>query len=218
MQQVNQVAHLKNTILLLGETGTGKEVIANAIHRLLRRGDEPFIKVNCGAIPEQLIDSELFGHEKGAFTGATQQKRGRFERANKGTISWMKSASYRRGPRFGCCACSRPRRSKGSAGSPPIRLDIRVIAATHRNLMEMVAAGRSGRTSGSGSMPFLSRSRPLHRRKGDIPVLAAYFLSKKSKELGIHPIPTMTAETLQRLPGIRGRAMSGSLKMQWSAL
>ena len=83
---VQQVAPLDSPVLLLGETGTGKEVIANAIHYSSPRKDGPFIKVNCGAIPETLLDSELFGHEKGAFTGAISQKRGRFERANKGTI------------------------------------------------------------------------------------------------------------------------------------
>ena len=86
MNQVRRIAHLNNTVLLLGETGTGKEVIASAIHRLSPRNNGPFIKVNCGAIPDNLIDSELFGHEKGAFTGADKQTRGRFERANKGTI------------------------------------------------------------------------------------------------------------------------------------
>jgi transcriptional regulator with GAF, ATPase, and Fis domain len=86
MQQVYQVAPLSSPVLLLGETGVGKQVIANAIHKLSTRKDAPMITVNCGAIPETLIDSELFGHEKGAFTGAIAKKRGRFERANKGTI------------------------------------------------------------------------------------------------------------------------------------
>ncbi len=86
MEMVRQVAPLNNTVLLMGETGTGKEVIANAIHFASPRKDGPFIKVNCGAIPESLIDSELFGHEKGAFTGAVAEKRGRFERADGGTI------------------------------------------------------------------------------------------------------------------------------------
>ena len=86
MEMVQQVAPLDSPVLLLGETGTGKEVIANAIHYSSPRKDGPFIKVNCGAIPETLLDSELFGHEKGAFTGAISQRRGRFERADKGTI------------------------------------------------------------------------------------------------------------------------------------
>jgi transcriptional regulator with GAF, ATPase, and Fis domain len=86
MDMVRQVAPLSSPVLLLGETGVGKEVIANAIHRWSPRRGGPFIKVNCGAIPETLVDSELFGHEKGAFTGAVAQKRGRFERAHRGTI------------------------------------------------------------------------------------------------------------------------------------
>jgi len=86
MQKVQQVASLDSPVLLLGETGTGKDVIANAIHYSSSRSNAPFVSVNCGAIPDTLIDSELFGHEKGAFTGALSQKRGRFERADKGTI------------------------------------------------------------------------------------------------------------------------------------
>jgi len=86
MEMVRQVATLSSPVMLLGETGVGKELIANEIYRLSTRNEGPFIKVNCGAIPESLVDAELFGHEKGAFTGAVSQKRGRFERAHQGTI------------------------------------------------------------------------------------------------------------------------------------
>ena len=99
MEKVRQVAAHNSPVLLLGETGTGKDVLANAIHYSSDRRDAPFIAVNCGAIPENLIDSELFGHEKGAFTGALAQKRGRFERANTGTIFWMRLGNCPHKPR-----------------------------------------------------------------------------------------------------------------------
>ncbi len=97
ISSANPLAHLKNTVLLMGEAGTGKEVVANAIHRLSPRSGESFIKVNCGAIPENLIDSELFGHEKGAFTGAVSQKKGRSERAHRGTTIFSASTPTRSG-------------------------------------------------------------------------------------------------------------------------
>ena len=133
MRQVGRIAHLKNTILLLGETGTGKEVVANAIHRLSPRANEPFIKVNCGAIPEHLIDSELFGHEKGAFTGAVKQKRGRFERANKGTLFLDEIGELPPWAQVRLLRVLQTQEIERVGGSPPIKLDIRVIAATHRD-------------------------------------------------------------------------------------
>ena len=119
MEMVHQVAPLMSPVLILGETGTGKEVIANAIHNLSNRRRGPFIKVNCGAIPEALIDSELFGHEKGAFTGAIDQKRGRFERADKGTIFLDEIGELPAMLRCGSCGCCNRRNSNGWAALPP---------------------------------------------------------------------------------------------------
>lgn len=142
MTKVVQTAPLKNTVLLLGETGTGKEVIANAVHRMSPRRNEPFIKVNCGAIPENLIDSELFGHEKGAFTGATSKTRGRFERAHKGTIFLDEIGELPPWAQVRLLRVLQTQEIERVGGSPPVKLDIRVIAATHRNLKNMVDEGK----------------------------------------------------------------------------
>lgn len=121
MEMVHQVAPLDSPAMLLGETGVGKEVIANAIHYSSPRRNGPFIKVNCGAIPDSLLDSELFGHEKGAFTGALTQKRGYFERGHTGSIFWMKSVSFPCMPRSGCFGSFRTKKLTGSAESAPCR-------------------------------------------------------------------------------------------------
>jgi transcriptional regulator with GAF, ATPase, and Fis domain len=199
MRQVEQIAHLKNTILLQGETGTGKEVIANAIHRLSPRRNEAYIKVNCGAIPENLIDSELFGHEKGAFTGAVRQKRGRFERANKGTIFLDEIGELPPWAQVRLLRVLQTQEIERVGGSPPIKLDIRVIAATHRNLGSMVASGTFREDLWFRINAFPIEIPPLKERREDIPLLAKHFLEKKSQAFGIHPVPTMTAETLRRL-------------------
>ncbi len=199
MHQVGQIAHLKNTILLLGETGTGKEVIANAIHRLSQRKNEPFIKVNCGAIPENLIDSELFGHEKGAFTGAVKQKRGRFERANKGTLFLDEIGELPPWAQVRLLRVLQTQEIERVGGSPPVKLDIRVIAATHRDLKAMVVAGTFREDLWFRINAFPIEIPPLKERKKDIGLLAQYFLTKKSIEFGIHPIPTITRQTLQYL-------------------
>jgi transcriptional regulator with GAF, ATPase, and Fis domain len=199
MENVEQVAHLKNTVLIIGETGTGKEVIANAIHRLSLRRNAPFIKVNCGAIPESLIDSELFGHEKGAFTGATEQKRGRFERANKGTIFLDEIGELPPWAQVRLLRVLQTQEIERVGGSPPIRLDIRVIAATHRDLLQMVKAGNFREDLWFRINAFPIHIPPLRQRKMDIPLLVDYFLQKKSKELGIHSLPALAPDAVNRL-------------------
>ncbi len=199
MEKVARIAHLKNTILIMGETGTGKEVIANAIHRLSPRKNEAFIKVNCGAIPENLIDSELFGHEKGAFTGAVSQKRGRFERAHKGTIFLDEIGELPPWAQVRLLRVLQTQEIERVGGSPPIKLDIRVIVATHRDLKRMVEKGsfREDLWFRINAYPILIP--PLRRRTGDIPLLAVYFLRKKSREMGIFPPPEIAPETIHQL-------------------
>lgn len=199
MDKVAQIAHLKNTILILGETGTGKEVIANAIHRQSPRKREPFIKVNCGAIPENLIDSELFGHEKGAFTGAVTQKRGRFERAHKGTIFLDEIGELPPWAQIRLLRVLQTQEIERVGGSPPIKLDIRVIAATHRDMQQMVSDGlfREDLWFRINMFPLLIP--PLRARVADIPLLTNYFLGKKSKELGIYPVPEIAPEELKSI-------------------
>jgi transcriptional regulator with GAF, ATPase, and Fis domain len=199
MKSVDQVAHLKNTVLLIGETGTGKEVIANAIHSRSPRLNGPFIKVNCGAIPENLIDSELFGHEKGAFTGAVRQKRGRFERANKGTIFLDEIGELPPWAQVRLLRVLQTQEIERVGGSPPIRLDIRVIAATHRDLHQMVRAGTFRDDLYFRINAFPIHIPPLRQRPKDIPLLVDHFLQKKSRELGIHALPELAPDAIDLL-------------------
>jgi len=199
MGKVAQVAHLKNTILILGETGAGKEVIANAIHRYSPRRNEPFIKVNCGAIPENLIDSELFGHEKGAFTGAVRQNRGRFERADRGTIFLDEIGELPPWAQIRLLRVLQTREIERIGGSPPIKLDIRVIAATHRDLRKMVNEGRFREDLWFRINAFPIHIPPLRKRLSDIPQLVSHFVNKKAKELGIQEIKEITSDNVRHL-------------------
>ncbi|MCM0080287.1 sigma 54-interacting transcriptional regulator [Geomonas sp. Red32] len=199
METIRQVAGLSNTVLLLGETGTGKELIANAIHFSSRRKDGPFIKVNCGAIPESLIDSELFGHEKGAFTGATVEKRGRFERANGGTIFLDEVGELSSHAQVRLLRVLQNREIERVGGTRAIPVDIRVIAATHRNLENMVAENRFREDLWFRLNVFPIMVPPLRQRKEDIPALTRYFVELKSRELGIAIPPAIAPGALERL-------------------
>jgi transcriptional regulator with GAF, ATPase, and Fis domain len=141
MEMVRQVAPLNNTVLLLGETGTGKEMIADAIHFSSPRKDAPLVKVNCGALPDNLIDSELFGHERGAFTGAVAENRGRFERADGGTIFLDEIGELPPSAQVRLLRVLQNHEVERVGGKRPIPVDIRVIAATHRNLQSMMTDG-----------------------------------------------------------------------------
>jgi transcriptional regulator with GAF, ATPase, and Fis domain len=199
MAMVHQVAPLNNTILLMGETGTGKEVIANAIHFASPRKDGPFIKVNCGAIPENLIDSELFGHEKGAFTGAVTEKRGRFERADGGTIFLDEIGELPPQAQVRLLRVLQHREIERVGGSKPFVVNIRVIAATHRNLENMILENRFREDLWFRLNVFPIFLPPLRQRKEDIPTLARYFISQKSRELGIRTTPDIAPGALNRL-------------------
>ena len=199
MDMVQQVAPLNNSVLLLGETGTGKEVIANAIHFSSPRKDGPFIKVNCGAIPESLIDSELFGHEKGAFTGAVSEKRGRFERADGGTIFLDEIGELPLQAQVRLLRVLQSREIERVGGTRPIPVDIRVIAATHRNLESMIADNLFREDLWFRLNVFPIFIPPLRQRKDDIPALTRHFVARKSIELGIITPPAIAPGALQRL-------------------
>jgi len=199
IEMVQQVAPLNNSVLLLGETGTGKEVIANAIHFGSPRKDGPFIKVNCGAIPESLIDSELFGHEKGAFTGAVAEKRGRFERADGGTIFLDEIGELPPQAQVRLLRVLQTREIERVGGNRPIPVDIRVIAATHRNLESMVSDNRFREDLWFRLNVFPIMIPPLRQRKEDIPALSRHFVARKSMELGICIPPAIAPGALQRL-------------------
>src|SRR6056297_2096284 len=142
MDMVRQVAGLDSPVFIQGETGVGKEMIANAIHYASHRKNGPFVKVNCGAIPETLMDSELFGHEKGAFTGAVEQKRGRFERADRGTIFLDEVGELSQQAQIRLLRVLQEKTIERVGGSREIPVNVRVISATHRNLQQMVADGK----------------------------------------------------------------------------
>jgi len=191
MSKVHQVATLDSPVLLLGETGVGKDVIANYIHYSSSRSDGPFVSVNCGAIPDGLIDSELFGHEKGAFTGALSQKRGRFERANKGTIFLDEIGELPPQAQVRLLRVLQDKEIERIGGTKTISLDIRIIAATNRDLEEMVRSGdfREDLWFRLNVFPILIS--PLRDRTIDIPALLQHFITSKSKEMKLPAIPTV---------------------------
>jgi transcriptional regulator with GAF, ATPase, and Fis domain len=195
MQKVSQIANLDSPVLLLGETGVGKDVIANAIHYSSTRSNQAFITVNCGAIPESLIDSELFGHEKGAFTGAISQKRGRFERAEKGTIFLDEIGELPLQAQVRLLRVLQNKEFERVGGTETIKLDIRIIAASNRNLEKMVAEQKFREDLWFRLNVFPIYIPPLRARKEDIPELAQYFAELKSVELKLSKCPIISDHT-----------------------
>ncbi len=199
MEMVRQVAPLNSPVMLLGETGVGKEVIANTIHRLSPRGDAPFIKVNCGAIPEGLLDAELFGHEKGAFTGAIAQKRGRFERAHKGSIFLDEIAELPHRAQVRLLRVLQHKEIERVGGTQMIPVDVRIISATNKNLEAMVRSGDFREDLWYRLNIFPIMIPPLRQRTEDIPAFVHHFVEKKAKELKIHTPPPVSAQGVERL-------------------
>jgi formate hydrogenlyase transcriptional activator len=184
LHQVAIVAPTDSTVLLHGETGTGKELIARAIHDLSSRRNRTFVRMNCAAIPSGLLESELFGHEKGAFTGALMQKKGRFELADRGSLflDEIGDISLELQPKL----------------LRVVQVSVRMIAATHRNLSTMIGEGRFREDLFYRLNVFPIEIPPLRDRREDIPLLANYFVSKLARRMGreIHSIPHHTMEFL----------------------
>jgi len=199
MQKVRQVAALDSPVLLLGETGTGKDLIANAIHYSSSRSDGPCVSVNCGAIPDTLIDSELFGHEKGAFTGALAQKRGRFERANQGTIFLDEIGELPLQAQVRLLKVLQSKEIERVGGVKTIPLDIRIIAATNRNLEDMVANHQFREDLWFRLNVFPIWIPPLRERISDTPALVQHFINLKSRELKLPAIPTLASGAIDPL-------------------
>ncbi len=199
MEGVRLVAPLMSPVLITGQTGTGKELIANAIHDLSPRREGPLIKVNCGAIPETLIDSELFGYEKGAFTGAYEQKRGRFERANRGTIFLDEVSELPPAAQVRLLRVLQEKEIERVGGGTPMKIDVRIISATNRDLEEMVARGQLREDLFFRLNVFPILIPPLKERKTDIPALVHHFIEKKSRQMVLPSVPTLASGEIDRL-------------------
>jgi len=184
MEQVRMVARTDTPVLLLGETGTGKELLARAIHEFSDRSAAIMVKVNCAALPVELIESELFGHEKGAFTGATQQRKGRFELADGGSLFLDELGELSLSAQAKLLRVLQEQEFERVGGSETIRVDVRVIAATNRNLAEEVSLGRSRSDLYYRLNVFPVEVPALRQRVADIPLLARFFLTKYAKKFG----------------------------------
>jgi two-component system, NtrC family, response regulator AtoC len=178
LKTIGQVARTPATVLVTGETGTGKELMAEAIHNASDRRMGPLLKVNCAALPETLLESELFGHEKGSFTGALTQHKGRFETANKGTIFLDEVGEMTLGTQKKLLRVLQEREFERVGGNVPIKVDVRVIAATNRNLREEVAANRFREDLFYRLNVIAIHMPPLRERLEDIPALVNHFLNK----------------------------------------
>jgi formate hydrogenlyase transcriptional activator len=184
LTHVAKVAQANSTVLILGETGTGKELIARAIHKRSSRSDRAFIRVNCAAIPPSLIASELFGHEKGAFTGATQRRLGRFESANGGTIFLDEIGDIPADTQIALLRVLQEREIERVGSGQPISVDVRIIAATNRDLKGDVAAGAFRPDLFYRLNVFPIDIPPLRQRADDIPLLAEYLIERYAKKSG----------------------------------
>jgi PAS domain S-box-containing protein len=184
LSQIGKVAPSDSTVLILGQTGTGKELIARAIHKRSRRAARAFVGVNCGAIPTSLIASELFGHEKGAFTGATQRRLGRFEAANGGTIFLDEVGDLPPDIQIALLRVLQEREIERVGSDRPVPVDVRVLAATHRDLDELVSEGkfREDLLYRLNVVPITMP--PLRERAADIPILVQYFIARFGKKMG----------------------------------
>ena len=196
------VAPTDATVLIQGETGTGKELVARAIHRRSRRSSRAFVCVNCAAIPRDLIASELFGHEKGSFTGALQRRVGKFELAEGGTIFLDEVGELPTETQIALLRVLQEREFDRVGGNHPIRADVSVIAATNRDLEASVAEGSFRGDLFYRINVFPMENPPLRQRKDDIPVLVEYFIDRYARKAGknIKRVNKKTLELLQSYP------------------
>ncbi len=205
---IERVAPSPSTVLITGETGTGKELVAEALHRLSPRAPAPFIKINCGALPETLVEAELFGHERGAFTGAAQARPGRFELAHGGTLFLDEIGELPPAVQVKLLRVLQDGMVDRIGASQPRQVDVRLLAATHRDLQAEVERGRF-------RQDLLFRIRvieipvpPLRERLDDLPLLVEFFLDKQARRLGTAR-PPIGAEALSAL---RARTWPGNVR------
>ena len=195
---IGRVAAKPVTVLIRGETGTGKELIARAIYQHSLRAKAPFIAINCAAIPDNLLESELFGHERGAFTGADQRRIGRFEQANKGTLFLDEIGDLPPGTQVKLLRVLQQQIFQRVGGSESISVDVRVIAATHRNLETMIREGKFREDLFHRLNVVSIQLPPLRERREDIPVLVQHFLRKYAGDFGVET-PTISPDAVSML-------------------
>ena len=199
MEMIRQVAPLESPVLLLGETGTGKELLANALHSASPRREGAFVKVNCGGLTKSLLDSELFGHEKGAFTGAISQKRGRFERAHGGTIFLDEIGELPHEAQVKLLRVLQYKEIERVGGTSTIPVDVRIISATHRNLEEMVGRGMFRQDLWFRLNVFPIMIPPLRQRPQDMSPLLDHLIHRKCREMKIAKEVYVPAGTLEKM-------------------
>jgi formate hydrogenlyase transcriptional activator len=202
LDQVAIVAPTDSTVLLHGETGTGKELVARAIHNLSPRHERTFVRLNCAAIPSGLVESELFGHEKGAFTGALVQKKGRFEIADRGTLFLDEIGDISLDLQPKLLRALQEREFERLGSTRTIHVDVRLIAATHRDLPEMIRSNQFREDLFYRLNVFPIEIPPLRERREDIPLLIHYFVARLSRRMQkrIKSIPKQAMDALVNAP------------------
>ena len=208
LSRISKVAPTDSSVLITGETGSGKELVARAIHRRSRRSAHAFVSVNCASIPRDLVASELFGHEKGAFTGAIQRRLGRFELAEKGTIFLDEIGELPEETQIALLRVLQEREFERIGGSGSIRADVRVIAATNRDLEHTIESGKFRRDLFYRLNVFPVEVPPLRKRSEDIPLLVTYFLNRYARKAGKH----FTAIDRKSLDHLQSYAWPGNIR------
>ena len=203
LKSIGQVAASEATVLITGESGTGKELVARCIHQHSLRAKGPFVAVNCAAIPENLIESELFGHEKGAFTGADKQRIGRFEQADGGTLFLDEVGDMSPNTQAKILRVLQEHEFERLGGTRTLRVDVRIIAATNRNLSQMVAEGKFREDLYYRLNVVSVEMPPLRDRKDDIPALAEFFVRRFASELK------------KKVDGIQNDALKVLMRHNW---